>query len=50
MDASRRSLLKVAFGDQLEAESWFDTLMGDDVQGRKIFIEEFGQFVQNLDV
>ena len=34
----------------LEADRWFTTLMGDDVQGRKEYIEQFGQFVKNLDV
>ena len=29
--------------------SW-NTLMGDDVAGRKSYIEEFGHFVKNLDV
>jgi len=24
--------------------------MGDDVQGRKLFIEDNGQFVKNLDI
>ncbi len=50
MDATRRSLVQVAIGDALEADAWFDTLMGDDVQGRREFIEENGRFVKNLDV
>ncbi|MCL4361086.1 DNA topoisomerase (ATP-hydrolyzing) subunit B [Candidatus Dependentiae bacterium] len=50
MDPKIRNLLQVKIGDALEADSWFDTLMGDDVTGRKIFIEEYGQFVKNLDV
>ncbi|MEX0940495.1 MAG: DNA topoisomerase (ATP-hydrolyzing) subunit B [Candidatus Babeliales bacterium] len=50
MDASRRNLLKVAIEDALEADSWFSTLMGDDVEGRRRYIEENGQFVKNLDV
>lgn len=50
MDPKSRSLLKVDIADNLEADSWFATLMGDDVKGRKIFIEENGQFVKNLDV
>ena len=43
-------MLKVSIEDALEADRWFTTLMGDDVQGRKEYIEEFGQFVKNLDV
>lgn len=50
MDAKTRSLLQVSIGDALEADSWFDTLMGDDVKGRREFIEENGRFVKNLDV
>lgn len=50
MDNSTRTLLKVTIEDALEADSWFTTLMGDDVAGRKDFIEEYGHFVKNLDV
>jgi DNA gyrase subunit B len=50
MDAKRRLLLQVTIGDALEADSWFDTLMGDDVAGRRLFIEENGHFVKNLDI
>ena len=50
MDNKTRSLLKVSIEDALEADTWFATLMGDDVAGRKSYIEEFGHFVKNLDV
>ncbi len=50
MDTTKRVLLKVNIEDELEADSWFSTLMGDDVQGRKTFIEDNGQFVKNLDI
>ena len=50
MDATKRQLLRVTIQDALEADSWFSILMGDDVQGRKTFIEDRGQFVRNLDV
>ncbi|MBY0109637.1 MAG: DNA topoisomerase (ATP-hydrolyzing) subunit B [Candidatus Babeliaceae bacterium] len=50
MDSERRQLLQVSIGDALEADAWFDTLMGDDVAGRKSFIEENGHFVKNLDI
>jgi DNA gyrase subunit B len=40
----------VSIGDALEADTWFDTLMGDDVSGRKEFIQENGRFVKNLDI
>ncbi len=50
MDAKTRSLVKVTIGDELEADLWFDTLMGSDVAGRREFIEENGRFVKNLDI
>ena len=50
MDANLRSLLKVTIEDALQADSWFTTLMGDDVSGRKKFIEEYGHFVKHLDI
>ncbi len=50
MDSKTRTFLKVSIEDALEADRWFTTLMGDDVQGRKEYIEQYGQFVKNLDV
>lgn len=50
MDTKTRTLLKVTIEDALEADTWFSTLMGDDVGGRKQYIETFGHFVKNLDV
>lgn len=50
MDKASRSLLKVRIEDALEADAWFSTLMGDDVEGRRNFIEENGQFVKFLDI
>jgi DNA gyrase subunit B len=50
MNAQTRSLLKVTIEDALEADTWFTTLMGDQVSGRRQYIEEFGHFVKNLDI
>jgi DNA gyrase subunit B len=50
MDSSKRTLLKVSIEDALEADRWFTTLMGDDVTGRKHYIEKYGHFVKNLDI
>lgn len=50
MDPAFRTLLQVSIQDALEADSWFATLMGDDVAGRKEFIEKNGRFARNLDV
>ena len=50
MDRKTRLLLQVTLEDAIAADAWFNTLMGDDVSGRKQFIKEFGHFVKNLDV
>lgn len=50
MDVNSRSLLQVSIEDALEADTWFATLMGDDVEGRRGFIATYGQFVKNLDI
>jgi DNA gyrase subunit B len=50
MDTTSRSLLKITIEDALEADKWFSTLMGEDVKGRKEYIEDFGRFAKNLDV
>jgi len=50
MDKNTRTLLQVTLEDAIAADSWFNTLMGDDVSGRRQFIKEFGHFVKNLDV
>jgi DNA gyrase subunit B len=50
MDKNARQLLQVTIQDALEADNWFTTLMGDNVQGRREFIEENGRFVKNLDI
>ena len=50
MDSNSRTLTQVSIGDALEADAWFDILMGGEVKGRKEFIEENGHFVKNLDV
>lgn len=50
MDSKTRTLLHVNIEDALEADNWFTTLMGEDVAGRKQFIEEYGLFAKNLDV
>jgi len=50
MDAQSRSVLQVTIEDALEADTWFSTLMGDDVEGRRAFIATYGQFAKNLDI
>ena len=50
MDPKNRVLLKVTLEDAERADNIFSILMGDDVEPRRIFIEENAQYVTNLDV
>ncbi len=50
MNAETRSLLRVELSDLVESDQIFSTLMGEDVESRRKFIEEFALDVRNLDV
>jgi DNA gyrase subunit B len=50
MDPERRTLLSVKLEDIAECERIFTTLMGEDVEARRKFIEENALDVRNLDV
>ena len=50
MDPSRRTLLQVQLEDAAGANDLFTTLMGDDVEPRRQFIEKHALEVKNLDV
>jgi DNA gyrase subunit B len=50
MDPIQRSLLQVTIEDAVEADNIFTTLMGDQVDPRKTFIERHAREVVNLDV
>ncbi len=50
MNAETRTLLKVDLQDLAETENIFSTLMGEDVENRRKFIEENALDVRNLDV
>jgi DNA gyrase subunit B len=50
MDPSRRRLLQVRIEDDVEADSIFTILMGDEVDPRREFIQQNALEVRNLDV
>jgi DNA gyrase subunit B len=50
MNAEKRTLLQVRSEDAVEANEIFTTLMGEDVENRRKFIEENALDVRNLDV
>jgi DNA gyrase subunit B len=50
MDVRSRTLLQVKIEDGVEADLVFSTLMGDDVEPRRDFIEKNALNVQNLDI
>ncbi len=50
MDPEKRTLLKVTLEDAVQAETMFTTLMGEEVDPRKQFIEEHALEVKNLDI
>jgi DNA gyrase subunit B len=50
MLADRRTLLQVEINDAIEADQIFSTLMGDDVEPRREFIQKNALHVRNLDV
>ncbi len=50
MDPDKRTLLRVALDDAVEAEHMFTLLMGDQVEPRREFIELHALDVKNLDI
>ena len=50
MDPDTRTILRVAMDDAVVADDIFQRLMGDEVEPRRLFIEQNARFVSNLDI
>jgi DNA gyrase subunit B len=50
MNPEARTILQVTLDDAVEADEIFSKLMGDKVEPRRQFIEEYAKQVQNLDI
>jgi DNA gyrase subunit B len=50
MDPATRTILRVTMEDGERAAKLFDELMGDEVEPRRLFIEQNAKYVSNLDV
>ncbi|HEY0827013.1 MAG TPA: DNA topoisomerase (ATP-hydrolyzing) subunit B [Bacilli bacterium] len=49
MDPESRTLLQVSIQDAIDADEMFDTLMGDNVEPRRDFIQHHAKYVKDID-
>jgi DNA gyrase subunit B len=50
MDPEVRTLLQVSLEDAIDADMVFETLMGDEVEPRREFIEGYSKEIRDLDI
>lgn len=50
MNPEKRVILQVDLADAVAADELFSTLMGDNVEPRRVFIQTYARYVRNLDV
>jgi DNA gyrase subunit B len=50
MNPDARTLLRVELGDGVNTDALFSTLMGENVEDRRKFIEDNALNVRNLDI
>jgi DNA gyrase subunit B len=50
MDPAKRQIIQVTIDDAIKADQWFCSLMGEEVEDRRNYIEKHAHFVRNLDV
>ena len=50
MDITKRTLRRITVKDCVEADKIFEKLMGDEVEPRRKYIEDYAYTVENLDI